>query len=140
MGSKSDYLEAKVLDHVLGATTFTPPATVYLALFSALPSDSGGGTELTTGTAPGYARVAVTNNATNFPAAFGTSPTSKKLGVAQSFPANSGGSAWPNAIGWAMFDASTGGNLLLHGPMNALACGVGQQVVFPADAVLWTED
>ena len=37
-------------------------AAIYLALFTAMPSDSGGGTEVSGGS---YARVAITNNATN---------------------------------------------------------------------------
>lgn len=43
------------------------PATLYAALLIAIPSGDGtGGTEFTGGT---YARIAVTNNATNFPPA-----------------------------------------------------------------------
>jgi len=46
MAGKSDYLENKVLDHVLRNTSYTPPATVYLGLFTANPTDAGGGTEV----------------------------------------------------------------------------------------------
>jgi hypothetical protein len=66
----ADYLENELLDHVLSAATFTAAATLYFALFTAAPSDAGGGTEATGGA---YARVAKTNNATNFPAASGGS-------------------------------------------------------------------
>ena len=81
-GSFSDYLEAKVLDHVFGATAYTAPATIYYAAFTAAPSDSGGGTECTGGS---YARKGMTNNATNFPNASGTSPTSKTNGADVNF-------------------------------------------------------
>jgi len=47
--SKSDYLEGKVLDHLLGRTTYTAPATVYVALYTSAPTDSGGGTEVSGG-------------------------------------------------------------------------------------------
>jgi len=67
-GSKSNYLENKVLDHVLGGGDYTRPATVYVALYTVAPSDTGGGTEVTGGS---YARAAVTNNSTNWPAASG---------------------------------------------------------------------
>src|SRR3989304_6558665 len=67
-GSKSDFLENELLDHVLGNAAYAAPATVYFGLYSVGPSDVGGGTELT---GSGYARIAVTNNATNFPAASG---------------------------------------------------------------------
>lgn len=66
----ADYLENEILDHILSAATFTAAATLYCALFTAAPSDAGGGTEATGG---GYARVSKTNNATNFPAASGGS-------------------------------------------------------------------
>lgn len=53
-----------LLDQLYGSGT---PATLYFALFTSAPAADGtGGTEVTGGS---YARVAVTNNATNFPAA-----------------------------------------------------------------------
>ncbi len=68
MGSFSDFLENELLDHVFGAAAYTAPATIYIAAFTATPGDAGGGTEVAGGS---YARVAKTNNATNFPAASG---------------------------------------------------------------------
>ena len=136
--SKSDYLELALLDAVLGAVAYTPPATVYFAVYSATPGDAGGGTELVTGTSPGYARVAVTNNATNFPAA---SAGAKTVGVDVTFPTNSGGgAAWVAAVAWAILDASTGGNPLLWSPMVSLACPNAEAIVIPAGTTIWTED
>lgn len=57
----------ETLDAWLGSTALGP-STVYLALFTAAPSSAGGGTEVS---AMGYARPAVANNSTNFPAASG---------------------------------------------------------------------
>jgi hypothetical protein len=34
MSASSDYLEVKLLDHVLGNTTFTQPTNIYVALFT----------------------------------------------------------------------------------------------------------
>lgn len=66
MSSFSDALENKTLDHIFGGPDYVRPATLYLALFTVAPDDAGaGGTEATGGA---YARKAVTNNATNFPA------------------------------------------------------------------------
>ena len=45
----SDYLEGKIIDYVLRSGTFASPASVYLALFTATPSDAGGGTEVSGG-------------------------------------------------------------------------------------------
>jgi hypothetical protein len=36
MSEFSDYYENKIIDHMLKATAFTPPATIYLALFTAV--------------------------------------------------------------------------------------------------------
>lgn len=49
----SDYLEQKLLDHICNATTYSPPAAVYLALYT---TTGEGGTEVTGGS---YARQAV---------------------------------------------------------------------------------
>jgi hypothetical protein len=45
-GGKSDYLELELLDHVLGGADYSRPSPVHVALFTATPSDSGGGTEV----------------------------------------------------------------------------------------------
>jgi len=113
--AKSDYLEAALLNHVLGATTFTAPATVYVALYTALPTDAAAsGTEVSGGS---YARVAVTNNATNWPAATGTSPTTKSNGTAITFAAPTAN--WGTIVGFALKDASTAGNTLYWGALTA---------------------
>ena len=53
MAAFSDYLENKVLGHVFGGTAYTAPSTLYVALYTVAPSDTGGGTEVSGG---GYAR------------------------------------------------------------------------------------
>lgn len=112
-GSFSDYLEAKILDEVFGATAFSAPGTLYVALFTAAPSDSGGGTEVTGGS---YARVAVTNNTTNWPNATGTSPTSKANGTVITFPTATAN--WGTVVAFGIFDASSGGNLIAWADLN----------------------
>jgi len=113
-GSFSDFTEQKLLDHLLGATSYTPPATLYFALFTSAPSDSGGGTEVSGGS---YARVGVTNNTTNFPNASGTSPTSKANGTAITFPTASAN--WGTVVAVGIFDASSGGNLIAWADLTA---------------------
>lgn len=132
-GGAATYYGNAILD-LLGQG-FTPPATVYFALYSGAPTDTTAGTELTAGTAPGYARVAVTNNATNFPNASGAS---KNLGLNVVFPTNSSGSPWPAAVAWGLFDASTAGNRLIWGTMNSLACPAGQAITIPSGVTFAT--
>jgi hypothetical protein len=107
-GSFSDYLELELLDHVFGNAAYTAPATIYVGLYTAAPTDAGGGTEVGTGTWTNYDRVDVTNNATNFPAA---ASGAKSNGTAISFgAATSSGAVTVVAVG--LFDANTAGNLL----------------------------
>ena len=108
-GSKSNYLENKVLDEVLGGVAFAAPATVYVALYTVAPTDAGGGTEVTGGA---YARAAVTNNATNWPAASGGA---KSNGTAIAFPTAT--ASWGTVVAFGILDASTAGNLLYWGDL-----------------------
>lgn len=130
----SDYLENKMLDHELGGPDYVRPATVYVGLFTAAPGDAGGGTEVN-GNA--YARVAVTNNATNFPAA---AAGAKSNGVALNFPT-------PTPAGWGLivavgiFDAASAGNLLKWGDLAANKnVNAGDPVSFPVGELDFTRD
>lgn len=131
--SKSDYLESKVLDHLLGRTTYTAPATVYVALYTTAPTDAGGGTEVSGG---GYARKAVTNDATNWPAA---SSSTKSNGTAIAFPEATAN--WGTVVAWGLFDASSGGNLLYWGTLTQnQAVNSGSTASFAIGALTILED
>jgi hypothetical protein len=56
MSSMTDYLENKIIDWLFRGQSFVPPGPLYIGLFTAVPTDVGGGTEVTGG---GYARAAV---------------------------------------------------------------------------------
>ena len=103
-GSKSDFLENEVLDHVLGNAAYTAPANVYIALFTVAPTDAGGGTEVTGGS---YVRVTVANNATNWPAA---SSGAKSNGTEITFAEATAN--WGTVVAFAIFDAASAGNML----------------------------
>jgi len=109
-GSMSDYLENEILDHILGGADYARPATVYVALYTVAPTDAGGGTEVTGGS---YARVAVTNNATNWPAA---ASGAKANGTAFAFPTAT--ASWGTVVAFGIFDAATVGNLLYWGDLT----------------------
>jgi hypothetical protein len=94
-----------VLDHILGGGDFTRDATLYAALMTVAPDDDGtGGTEAS-GT--DYAREAVTNNSTNFPAA---SARGKANGTEIDFGVVGAG-GWGTIVGVALFTASSGGTM-----------------------------
>ena len=107
-GFKSDSQSNAVLDFEYGSGT---PATLYCALSTSTPASSGSG--FTEPVGNGYARVAVTNNATNFPAA---ASKTKNCAIAITFPAATG--SW-GTITWAgWYDAASGGNFRGAGPLG----------------------
>lgn len=111
MSAASDYLENKILDHILGGGDYTRPANLYYAVYTSGPTDSGGGTEVSGGA---YARVAITNNNTNFPTASGGT---KSNGAAVTFPTATG--TWGTVTHIGIFDAASGGNLIFHAALSA---------------------
>jgi hypothetical protein len=108
MAALSDHAEALLLDWLMTSGSATRPTAWYVALYTAAPSDSGGGTEVS---GSGYAREAVT-----FAAATSPGGTTSNSG-AVSFTASGGD--WGSITHIGIHDASTGGNLLWHGAMTA---------------------
>lgn len=112
MASKSDYLENKVLDHCLGDGSFTMPTGVYLALCTAVPTDASTGSTITEANYTGYARKQI--NASDLSAA---SSGSKTNSAAITFADCTAGSS--TVIGFAICDASSGGNVLYWGTVTS---------------------
>lgn len=114
--SFSDYLELKVLDHVFRATDYAEPATVYLALYTAAPSDAGGGTEVTGGS---YAR-----NAIAFSAAASGAISNSGVETFTDLPA-------ATVTHFGILDASTSGNLLAWGALTSnIVVTAGSEIEF----------
>jgi len=112
MGSFTDYTENKVLDEIFGAVAFAAPATLYIGLSTTTITDAGG--SITEPVGNGYARSAVTNNATNFPAASGGS---KSNGTDITFAQATG--AQGTILDFFVADTITGGNILAYGTLTA---------------------
>ena len=107
MAEFSNYLENALINAVLRNTSYTSPTTVYVALFTSDPTDAGSGTEVSGGS---YARQTIT---------FGTAATSGSISntsPAVTFPTAS--ASWGTITHIGLFDNSTGGNLLYHGPVT----------------------
>lgn len=129
----SNYLENKLQDHVLGGPDYARPATVYVALFTADPGETGATGEVSGGS---YARAAVTNNSTNWPAASGGV---KSNGTTITFPTAT--ASWGTITHMAIFDAATAGNMLYHGALSASkTVGNGDTFDFPAGNISITFD
>lgn len=101
--SFSNYLEDKLLRHVFAGTAYTAPSTLHVALFTAAPSDTGGGTEVSGG---GYARQTATFSVS------GTSPTVATNTANIDYPTATADYGVVTHIG--VFDAATSGNLLAY--------------------------
>lgn len=108
MASFSDYTENLVLNWLLTTNSVTRPTAWYVGLFTAAPSDTGGGTEVS-GNA--YARK-VTGTMT----VSGTATTATN-DAAIEFAAASGGN-WGTITHAAIFDADTAGNMLAWAPLT----------------------
>lgn len=120
MGSFSDYAENKVLDHIVGKTSLTMP-TAYVALFTAAPSDAGGGTEVTGGS---YARKATAGADWNAASAGAISNAN-----ALAFPEAT--ASWGTITHFAIMDAATAGNMLAWGALTtSKAIGSGDTASF----------
>ena len=108
MSGFSDYLEDKVLDHVFGGNAFTAPTTLYVALYTVAPSDTGGGTEVSGGA---YARQTGTFTVS------GTNPTTASNTAAIEYPTATANYGTVVAVG--ILDASSGGNLLAYSTLDS---------------------
>jgi hypothetical protein len=108
----SDFLEAELLDHVLNNDSYTSPNPVYIALYTAAPSDSGGGTEATGGA---YGRVSLDSSTANKWTVSSPAGTASNT-AAITFPQAT--ASWGTIVSVGIFDASTAGNLLLHGALT----------------------
>lgn len=102
MSAMSNFLENEILDHVLSTGSYTMPSQVYIGLATASFGEDASGTELS---GSGYARQAI-----NFSAASGGT-TSNNANV--DFPSATGN--WGSVSHYSLWDASSGGNMLIHG-------------------------
>lgn len=118
MGSLSNYLENKLLDHVLKTASFSVPSNIYIALSTADPLDTGAGLAEPSGGS--YARVA--HNTWDAASGRATANTGTIT-----FPTASG--SWGTITHFAIFDASTGGNMLAHGSLSVSNSVVSGNIV-----------
>lgn len=137
-GSKSDFLEAAILDYVLGGVSFTVPGTLYIALSTAIYSDATTGSSIAeiASSGTGYARVAVTNNTTNWPAASGST---KSNGTAFTFPTAT--ADWGTVQSFYILSAASAGNCLYGGDLTlAKTITNGDTATFAGGSISIIED
>jgi len=104
--SASNYLELKLLDHVLGSTSYSQPSAIYVALSTGSFNDDASGTELS---GSGYSRKLIT---------FGTA-SSGSIASNSAVEFDTATGSWGSVSHFGLFDASSGGNLLYHGAFTS---------------------
>lgn len=105
----SNYQHQKFMEELLLNTAYTPPATLYLALFTTVPNlDGTGGTEVSTsGTA--YARQSIAAGSAQWDGPAGSNlEYSNKSDITFSTPT----ADWGTITGAGLYDAASGGNLI----------------------------
>lgn len=138
MSQMSNYLENKLVDHIFRATSFTAPAALYVSLHTADPLDTGAGTEVS-GNA--YARAQLNPSTSNWAntqnsgtsASSGTGgQTSNKAVIAFTTPTAS----WGTVTHFAVWDASTTGNMICYGALTvSKTINTSDVVTFPVDSL-----
>jgi len=144
MAALTDYLENKLIDQLFRGQAYAFPASLYVGLLTAAPSDSAAGTEVTGGA---YARVAVASSLANWAgtqaagstvASSGTGGTTSNNGVI-TFPTPSAG--WGVVAYVGIYDAAAAGNLLAYAALSvAKTINIGDAVTFPAASLTFQID
>lgn len=123
----SQYLENAIANWFRGTTFPAVPASLYVALFTTAPVNGSDGSAVEV-TGNSYVRKAVTPNTTNFGAPSGAAPATIASGANFVFATPSG--SWGTVVGWAIYDASSAGNMLCYGVFSGVAVGNGDTVEF----------
>lgn len=114
-GGCSDYLANKLVDLIFRAQSYSWPSSIWLALYTAAPTNAGGGTEVTGGS---YARVELVPDLLTLSGTQAAASTVASSGTggrisnndALAFPAPT--ADWGTVVALGIRDASTSGNLL----------------------------
>lgn len=135
MVGKTDFHSDAILNLFI-AGTFASAITGFVGLFTAAPSDTGGGTEVTDGTPPRESLGTMGNLA-------GASPDGRRIDntIAIEFT-NWPAGASPAAVDWAgVFDAVSSGNLRYWAQLADLrTITTGETATFAATALVIIED
>lgn len=133
MSAMSDYLEGEIIKHIFRTGSFTKPTVLAVGLFTAAPSDSGGGTEVSGGS---YARATLNPLDANWAApAGGNGVTSNSSTITFATPTAN----WGTVTHFAVFDAASAGNMLFWGSLTVTkTINSGDTVTFPAGSLTFT--
>lgn len=124
----TDYLANRLIDFIFRGQAYSFPATIYNALFTAAPTNAGGGTEVVGGSygraslVPSLANISGTQSAGSTSASSGTGGViSNNVAVTHPTPTAN----WGDIVAEGFYDASTGGNLLLWAAVSPRTVSLG---------------
>lgn len=132
MSAASNDLENKIINKVFRGTDFTTPAKTYIALHTADPGENGTNGEVSTATWPSYARQDAAKGGTQSAAWTAPSDGVSKNAL-QLLYAMYDGAAPLTVTHFSVWDAVTGGNLLVYAPLVS-ARTINNGDVFVVDA------
>lgn len=117
----TDFAENKTVDALLRAQAIGTPVTWYVALYTACPTDSTAGTEVTGGS---YARVAVTAGLTQWAGTQAAASTTASSGTGGTTSNNATVSfttptaGWGTVTCWGLTDAASIGNVWIYAALT----------------------
>jgi len=143
---KSAYLSEKVKNEVLGAVAYTAAATTYTALLTSAAAtdlDALDGSTISEVSGGSYARVSLTNNATNYGTITGDNP--KVNSTAHTFTtATANWNSGSNIAQMCIMDgagSTTSDHLLIWGDLTTAKPVLnGDTAQFNVSAISWTEE
>lgn len=120
----SAYIQDKILESIFKNVAFTPPASLYVALYTTNPNADNSGTEVTGGS---YARKVVTFAASSS----GSIPSNAALAF----------TSLPTAVitHYGVLDAATAGNLITYGALpSPISANSGDEVTVASGSITFT--
>ncbi|MEI6676273.1 MAG: hypothetical protein WCO57_13970 [Verrucomicrobiota bacterium] len=125
-GGISDYTKRKLMDHVFGGPTYTPPGAVYFAIGQSLSGDYLG-------------EITSSNGCLRALATFASASAGQSINSAlATFTTNLIGSSVPVSH-FGVFDDASSGNLLVSGPLTtARTANLGDTIVMPISGFVVT--
>lgn len=132
MSAASNYLETQLFNLIFRGTAFTPPAKTYIALHTADPTETGSAGEVATATWPSYLRQDAAKGGAQS-AAWTVPSDGTGKNALQLLYAMYDGAAPLTVTHFSVWDAQTGGNMLVYAPL-ASARTINNGDVFVIDA------
>jgi hypothetical protein len=119
MGSLANYTENKLLEHLF-KSDFTAPSTLYIALHTGDPGETGASNEVS---GSNYARVSKARGTTHFTVSGNSVVNATRI----EFPQPS--ASWGVVTHFSIWDASSSGNCIAYGSLTSSLDVTGSTII-----------